>query len=160
MVGFDVEIDLESLVEQVHSPVAGSNHELPLDFLGLDLGSSLEENDGLLEHVVFGIMHSEARNYVNFRWVVSETFVVVVNSLELILFLLVQVAHFGENLRVSRHFGDQDAVPFEGLSSHSDQFVHMSDLVNHFVTVRNNCVQLFKSLETLVVVVQSLVNQS
>ena len=58
-------IDLESIVEETHSPEAGGNHELPFDLLGLDLGSSLEENDGFFKHVLFGIVHTKARDDID-----------------------------------------------------------------------------------------------
>lgn len=98
MVCLDVKVNLEGLVKQVHSSVARCNHKLPLDFLALNLSGTLEENDCLFEHVVFGVMHSEAGDHIDFGGVVSKTLVIVVDCLELVLFLLIQVAHFGENL--------------------------------------------------------------
>lgn len=42
------------------------------------------------------------------------------NGLELILLLLIQIAHLGEDFRVAGYLGDQDVVPLEGLSAHTN----------------------------------------
>ena len=160
MVVVDLLIDLERLIEEVHPAIAGGDHELPFDFLHLDLGSSLEVKDSLFEHVLFGIVHTEARDDIDLGWVVSVTLLVVVNSLELILLLLVEVTHLSEDLRVSWDLGYENVVPLEGLSSHTDKFVDMSNLVDDLITIWDDGVKLLKSLKTLIVIVKSLVNQS
>lgn len=156
----DLLVHLECLVEKIHPAVAGGDHELPLDLLGLDLRCSLEVKDSLLEHVLLGIVHTKARDDINLSRVVSITFLVVVNSLELILLLLVEVTHLGKDFRVSWNLGHEDVVPFESLSSHSDKLINMSDLIDDFIAVWNDSVKFLESLKTLVVVVKSLVNQS
>ena len=82
------------------------------------------------------------------------------HSLELVLLLLIQVAHLGEDLRVARHLSDQDVVPLEGLSAHADQLVHVRDLVDHLVAVRDDGMELLESLEAFVVVAQALVHKA
>jgi hypothetical protein len=133
---------------------------LPLDLLGLDLGSSLEVNDGLLEHVLLGVVHTEARDHIDLGWVVSIRLLVVVHGLEFVLLLLVEVSHLGQNIRVGWHLGDEDVVPLQGLSSHTNQFVNVSDLIDNFVTVWDDSVKLFESLQTFVIVAESLVNET
>ena len=81
-------------------------------------------------------------------------------SLELVLLLLVEIAHLGEDLRVARHFRDQDVVPLEGFTSHSDQLVHMRNLIKHLVAVGDNRVELLESLQGLVVVAEALVDET
>jgi len=83
-----------------------------------------------------------------------------VNCLKFILFLLVQIAHFGKDLRVAGYLGDQNVVPFESFSSHSDEFVDVSNLVQNFIAIGNNGVQLFKGLQRLIVVAQAFVDQT
>lgn len=85
----DLLIDSESLVKEVHSPVATGYHEFPLDLLCLDLSSSVKVDDGLLELVLLGVMHTKARDNIDLGWVVAEGLLVVVHCLELILLLLV-----------------------------------------------------------------------
>ena len=82
------------------------------------------------------------------------------HSLELILLLLIQIAHLGEDLRVARHLSDQDVVPLECLSAHADQLVHVRDLVDHLIAVRDNSVQLLESLEAFIVVAQAFVHKA
>ena len=96
----DLLVHLQSLVEEVHSSVAGGDHELPFDFLWLDLARTLEILDGFFEHVLFGVVHTKARNDIDLGGIVAVTFLVEMHSLELVLLLLVQVAHLGENLGV------------------------------------------------------------
>ena len=100
----DLLINLQCFVKQVHSSVARGNHELPFHLFSLDLRGSFEVENGLLEHVLFGIVHTQARDNINFGWVVSVTLLVVMHSLELILFLLIKVTHLSQDLRVSWHF--------------------------------------------------------
>lgn len=133
-------VDSESFVEEVHAAIARGNHETPLDFFWLDLTSSFEVNDGLLEHVLFGVVHTKATDDINFGGVIPVTLLVVVDSLELIRLLLVEVSHLGEDFRVSGYLGDQDIVPLESLASHTDQFINMSYLINNLITVRNDSV--------------------
>ena len=121
---------------------------------------SFEVKDSLFEHILFGIVHTETRDDINLCWVVSITLLVIVNSLELILLLLVEITHFGKNLRVGWDLGDENVVPFESLSSHSNELVDMSNLVNNFITIWNDSVKFLKSLKTLIVIVKSFVNQS
>lgn len=156
----DLLVDLQGFVEEIHSSVARSDHELPLDFLGLDLACSFEVENCFLEHVLLCVVHSETRDYINFGWVVSVTLLVVMHGLEFVLLLLVEVAHLGQDLGVSWHFGNEDVVPLEGLSSHSDELVHVSNLVNHLVTVWDDSVKLFEGLKTLVVVTKAFVDQT
>ena len=54
----------------------------------------------------------QARDHVNLGGVVSVAFLVVVHGLELVLLLLVQVAHFCEDLGVGGDLSDEDVVPF------------------------------------------------
>jgi len=156
----DFLVHFKCLIKQIHPSVAGGDHQLPLYLFGLDLRGSLEVENGLFKHVLFGVVHTETRDHVDFGGVVSVTFLVIVNSLKLILLLLVKVTHLCKNLRVCGHLGNEDVIPFESLSSHSDKFINMGDLVNDLITVWNDCVKLLKSLETLIVVVESFVNQS
>ena len=107
----DLLVHLQCLIEKVHSSVAAGNHELPLDFLGLNLACSLEVLDRLLEHVLFGVVHAQARDHIDLGGIVPVTFLVEVHGLELVLLLLVQVAHLGEDFRVTWHLCDQDIVP-------------------------------------------------
>ena len=125
----DLLVHLQSLIEKVHSAITGRYHELPLDFLGLNLAGAFEVLDRLLEHVLLGVMHAKAGDNVDFGRVVSVAFLVEVNSLELVLFLLVKVAHFGENFRVRGDLSYQDIVPFEGLSAHTNEFIDVRDLI-------------------------------
>ena len=156
----DFLIDFQGLIEQVHSSVAASDHELPLDLLWLDLARPLEVLDSLLEHVLLRVVHSEARDHIDLRWIVPVALLVEVDSLELILLLLVEVAHLGQDFRVTGHLSDQDVVPLEGLTTHADQLVNVSDLVQDFIAVWNDRVQLLKSLERFVVVAETLVNEA
>ena len=52
-------IDLEGLIKQVHASVATSDHELPLDLLGLDLTGAFEVLDRLFKHVLLGVVHTK-----------------------------------------------------------------------------------------------------
>lgn len=97
-------------------------------------------------------MHTKARDYIDFGWVIAIRLLVVVNSLELILFLLIQVAHLGKDLTIRGYLCDQDVVPLDSLSPHTDQLVHMSYLVDDLIAVWDDCMQLFKGLKRLVVV--------
>jgi len=81
-----------------------------------------------------------------------------VNSLELVLLLLVEVAHLRQNFRVTRHFRDEDIVPLEGLATRLNQLVHVSNLINDLIRVGNNRVQLLKSLQRFVIVAKTLVD--
>ena len=143
----DLLVHLECLVEEVHPAVAGSDHELPLDFFWLNLACTLEILDSLLKHVLLGVVHAQARDDVDFGRVVPVALLVEMHGLELILLLLVQIAHLGENLRVRRHLSDQDVVPLQGFTAHANQLVNVRDLVKHLVAVGNNGVQLFKCLQ-------------
>lgn len=129
----DLLVNLKGFVEQVHAAVATGNHEGPFDFLGLNLAGTLKVNDGLLEHVLFGVMHAEARDHVNLCRVVTVGLLVEMDGLELILLLLVKVAHFGEDLRISGHLGNKDVVPLEGLATHANQLVNVRNLVDDLV---------------------------
>lgn len=156
----DLFVNLKCLVKEIHPAVAGCNHELPFHFFHLDLRCSFEVKDSLFEHILLGIMHTEARDHIDLCWVVSVTLLVIVNSLELILLLLVEITHLGKNLRVGWNLGHENVVPLESLSSHSNELVDMSNLVDNFITVWNDSVKFLESLKTLIVVVKSLVNQS
>lgn len=112
----------------------------------------LEVDNGLLEHVLFSVVHAEATNNVDLGGVVPVTLLVVVDCLEFIGLLLIKIAHFGENFGVTGDLSDQDIVPLQGLAAHTNQLVYMSDLIDNFVAVRNDCVQFFKGLERFVVV--------
>lgn len=68
------------------------------------------------------------------------------NSLILILLQLVQITHFGKDLGVCGYLGDQNGVPLEGLSLHTNQFVDMSNLEDDLIRVRNYGVQLLEGL--------------
>lgn len=156
----DLFVDFQGFVKEIHASVAASNHKLPLDFLRLDLRRSFEILNRLLEHVLFCVMHAQTRDHINFGWVVPETLLVEMNCLELVLFLLVEVAHFGEDFRVARNFSYQDVVPLESFSSHSDQFIDVGNLIQHLVAIGNNSMQLFKSLQRLIVIPQALVDKT
>jgi hypothetical protein len=156
----DLFVNLQCLVKEIHPAVAGCDHELPFDFLHLDLRSSLEVKDSLFEHILLGIVHTEARDDINLCWVVSVTLLIIVNSLELVLLLLVEVTHLGKNLRIGWDLGYENVVPFESLSSHSNELIDVSNLVDNFITIWNNSVQFLESLKTLIVIVKSFVNQS
>jgi hypothetical protein len=82
------------------------------------------------------------------------------DCLELVLFLLIQIAHLGEDLRIAWYLSDEYIVPLEGLSAHSNQFVDMSDLVDHLVAIWDDSVKLLKSLKTFVVITKTLVYQT
>ncbi len=116
----DVFVNLEGLVKEVHSAVARGDHELPFDLSGLDLEGTLEVHDSLLELVLLGVMHAEARYNIDLCRVVAVRLLIVMNCLELILLLLIQIAHLGEDFRVAGYLGYQDVVPLEGLSTHAD----------------------------------------
>ena len=97
-------------------------------------------------------MHAETRDDIDLGGVVPVGLLVVVDGLELVLLLLIQVAHLSEDLRVTRHLSDQDVVPLQGLSAHTDQLIDVCDLVDHLVAVRDDRVQLLEGLQTFVVV--------
>jgi len=80
--------------------------------------------------------------------------------LELILLLLVKITHLGEDLRVSWNLGHQNIVPFECLSSHTNQFVDMCNLIDDLVTIWDDGMKLFESLKRFIVVVESLVHKT
>ena len=105
-------------------------------------------------------MHAETRDDIDLGRVVAVGLLVVVDGLELVLLLLIQIAHLGEDLRVARHLSDQDVVPLEGLSTHADQLVDVRDLVDHFVAVWDDRVQLLEGLQGLVVVAQAFVHKA
>ena len=84
------------------------------------------------------MVHAQAGDNIDLRWVVSVTFLVEVNSLELVLLLLVEVAHLSEDFRIARHLGDQNVVPLKSLATHADKLVHVSNLVQKLLTVRND----------------------
>lgn len=113
-------VDLQCLVEETHTAVARGNHELPLDFLGLNLAGALEVQDGFLEHVLLGVVHTETTDDVNLGRVVAIRLLVVVHSLILVLLQLVKVTHLSEDLRIRWYLGDEDIVPFESLSLHTN----------------------------------------
>ena len=106
------------------------------------------------------MVHAETRDHINLGWVVPVTLPVEVDGLELILFLLVQVAHFGQDLAIAGHLSDQDVVPLQGFTTHTDQLVNVSDLVQDFITVGDDGVELFEGLERFVVVAETLVDQA
>ena len=105
-------------------------------------------------------MHAQARNNVYFGGVVPVTLLVVVDSLELVLLLLVQVAHLREDFRVCGHLSDKDVVPLEGLPAHANQFINVGNLVDNFIRVRNNSMQFFKRLQGLIIITEALVNKT
>ena len=105
-------------------------------------------------------MHTKTRNDINFSWIVSVALLIVVDSLEFILFLLVQVTHLSQNFGVRGDLGDQNIVPFESLASHTDQLIDVGNLVDDFVAVRDDGVQFLECLERLVIVAESLVHQT
>ena len=143
----DLLVDLQSLVKEIHSAITRGNHELPLDLFRLNLRGAFEVLDGLFKHVLLGVVHTEAGDDVDLGWVVSVGFLVEMNGLEFVLFLLVEVAHLGEDFRVGGDLGDEDVVPFEGFTTHADEFVDVSDLVEDLVAVWNDSVELLKGLQ-------------
>ena len=156
----DLLVDLQSLVEQIHASVATGDHKLPFDLLRLDLTGALEVLDSLLKHILLSMVHTQARDHINLRRVVPVALLIEMDSLELILLLLVQIAHLGEDLRVARHFRDQYVVPFESFTAHSDQLINVRDLIEHFIAIRDDGVEFFEGLQALVVVAEALVNQA
>jgi len=108
---------------------------LPLDLARLNLESPLKVDYGLLELILFRVMHTQAGYHIDLRRVVPVGLLVVVHGLEFILLLLIEVAHLREDLRVAWDLGDQDVVPLERLSTHTDQLVNMSYLIDHLVGV-------------------------
>ena len=118
----------------------------------MDLKGPFEEKDSLLEHILLGVVHTKTGDNVDLSRIVTIALLVIVNGLKLILFLLVQVAHLGQDFRVGRHFGDQDVVPFKSLSSHTDELVDVGNLVDYFITVWDYGVKLFKRLKTFIIV--------
>jgi len=113
----DILIDLQSLIKQVHASIARSDHEGPLVLLGLTLLSTFEVNNCLFKLIVLCVVHAETRDHIDLGRVVAIGLLVEVNSLELVLLLLVEVAHLRQNFRVARHFRDEDIVPLEGLAT-------------------------------------------
>jgi len=81
----DCFVNLQSLIEKVHASIATGNHEVPLDFLGLDLVSALKVDNSFLKHVLLGVMHAQARDDIDFGRVVAVRFLIEVHSLEFIL---------------------------------------------------------------------------
>ena len=113
-------VNLKSFVEKIHSSVAGRNHEWPLDLLRLHLLSTFEINNSFFKHVIFSMVHTQARDHINFCGIVPIRLGVEVNGLELVLLLLIQIAHLSEDLTVTWYFGYQNVVPLESLASHAD----------------------------------------
>ena len=68
----DLLIDSECFIEEVHSPIATSYHEFPLDFLGLNLSSTIKVDNGLLELILLCVVHTQAGDHINLGWVVAE----------------------------------------------------------------------------------------
>lgn len=93
----NVLVHFKRLVEQVHASVATSDHKTPFVFLRLDLLRPLEINNSFFEHVVLCMVHAETADHVDFRWVVPIRLLVEMNCLELISFLLIQVAHLSQD---------------------------------------------------------------
>lgn len=106
------------------------------------------------------MVHAQAGDNIDLRWVVSVTFLVEVNRLELVLLLLVEVAHLSEDFRIARHLGDQNVVPLKSLATHADKLVDVSDLVQNLVTVGDDRVQLLEGLEGFIVVSEALVDET
>ena len=86
------------------------------------------------------MVHTQARDHINFCGIVPIRLGVEVNGLELVLFLLIQIAHLSEDLTVTWYFGYQNVVPLKSLASHADKLVNMSDLIYHLITVRDDSV--------------------
>jgi len=124
------------------------------------LRGTFEVNNGLLKQILLGIVHAQAGDDVYFGGVVAVAFLVVVDGLELVLLLLVEVAHLGEDFRVGGDFGDKDIVPLQSLSPHSNQLIHMCDLIDHLIRVGNNRVQLFKRLQRLIIIAETLIYET
>jgi len=91
-------VHFQGLIKEVHSSIARGNHERPLDFFRLHLGGALKVHNGLLEHVLLRVVHSQTGDHINFRWVIAVRLLVEMHSLKFVLLLLVEVAHFGEDL--------------------------------------------------------------
>ena len=93
------------------------------------------------------MVHTQARDHINLGRVVAVRLLVEVDGLELILLLLVEVTHLRKNFRVRGHLRNQNVVPLEGLATHTNQLVDVSDLVDNLVTVGDNGVELLESLQ-------------
>ena len=85
----DVFIDLQGLVKQVHAAVARGYHKLPLDLPWLYLESALKVHDGLFKLVLLSVVHAQTGDDINLGGVVPVALLVVVDSLELVLLLLI-----------------------------------------------------------------------
>ena len=68
----DLLINSEGFIEEVHSSIATSYHEFPLDFLGLNLSSTVKVDNSLLELILLGMVHTQAGDHINLGWVVAE----------------------------------------------------------------------------------------
>ena len=73
---------------------------MPLDLFWLNLTGAFEILDSLFEHVLLGVVHTQTRDYVDLGRVVTIALLIEVHGLELVLFLLVQVTHFGEDFGI------------------------------------------------------------
>lgn len=98
IVFIDFLVNLKGFVKEVHPSIARGDHECPFNFFRLNLTSSFEVINGLLKHVLLSVVHTEARDNINLGRVVPEGFLVEVDGLKLILFLLVKIAHLGKDL--------------------------------------------------------------
>jgi hypothetical protein len=85
-------------------------------------------------------VHSKTRDHVDLSGIIPIGLGVEVNGLELILLLLIQVAHFSQDFTVAWYLGYQNVVPLQSLSPHTNKLINMCDLVNYFIAVRNDSV--------------------
>ena len=106
------------------------------------------------------MVHSQATDDVDLGGVIPIALLVVVHGLELVLFLLVEVAHLCEDFRVTWHLRDQNVVPLESLPAHADQFIHMGYLIDDLVAIGDDSVQFLERLQRLIIVSKALVHQT
>lgn len=74
-------VQLQCFFIVLHSSEARGNHEPPLDFFGIDLGSSFEVLAGSFIHALLDVVNSKPSDSFNIDRQQSVAFVVVVESL-------------------------------------------------------------------------------
>jgi hypothetical protein len=60
VLGMDVFVDFQGLIEKIHSSIARGYHKLPLYFTWLDLEGTLKIDNSFLKLVLFSMVHTEA----------------------------------------------------------------------------------------------------
>jgi hypothetical protein len=54
----DVFVNFKGFIEKVHSTIARGDHKLPFNFSWLDLEGSFKVDDGFLELILLGVVHT------------------------------------------------------------------------------------------------------